>query len=135
MKFIILISTIFLFSSAFADSQDLITIGSDNHEVLWIEQKAIKNKNIYLMGYRSPDQRQIERVIPSEIYISSIKELQDIKKSFHNKPMLSSYPFCEERIVIQHNKDKELLCLDFFEAKEKKKVIQWVAQQADFLIR
>ncbi|MGZ3773148.1 MAG: hypothetical protein ACXVCY_06225 [Pseudobdellovibrionaceae bacterium] len=134
----ILLATLLILthSNSFASNQqDVITIGSDNLQVLWLRHKSIKNMSVYLMGYRSPSNRQIERVIPKKVYFASIKELQELKKVFVQKRSLSSFPFCEEPIYIYHNSNKDFLCLDLFAKSEKRKVIHWVSQKANLLIR
>lgn len=118
----------------FAESRYSVILGSDSHEILWLRQKKIKNKEVYIIGYQSPQKRQLERVMPRRDFAAAVKELHDFAKGIRRRQALSPNPFCQESVAIENNNKPEILCLDSVDRKGKEKLVRWVAKQSDLVV-
>ncbi|HEY8270131.1 MAG TPA: hypothetical protein VIG33_04535 [Pseudobdellovibrionaceae bacterium] len=134
MKYLIFFSALVLPFCSFAETRYSVALGSDRHEILWLRQRKIQNKEVYLIGYQSPQKRQLEKVMPHQAFSVLVKEIQSFSKSITQEQFRHLNPFCQEKVFIENNNKAKDLCLDFMDQKEKMKLVQWVAKQSNVVI-
>lgn len=117
-----------------SEKRTSITLGSDSHEILWLRQKKIKNTDVHIIGYQSPQKKQLERVMPRKDFLTVVTELQDLAKGIRKQQALNLNPFCQETVFFENNNKAEVLCLDALDLKEKAKLIRWVKKQSDVVV-
>lgn len=134
MKYLVFITLLAISNAGFAENLYSITLGYKKNESLWLRQKKINNKEIYIIGYKSPENSQLERALPRKDFANIVTEFQKLTKEFQQRQASNPNPFCQERVPITENNKKSILCLDTVNHKDKLKLIQWVAKYSDLVV-
>ena len=120
-------------SFAATNTKYSVSLGKDPREVIFWQQRNIKTKNAYLIGYRAPSGKVTERVLPKEEYLSSVKELKEWRKKLIPKQTPAAGPFCDDQIVVNEGEATHFICLSGMDRQVKTKYLRWVRGQTNLI--
>ncbi len=126
--FLLLLTTCFSISS-FASQKQSVTLGGERQsESIWVELRPIKNKNVYLLGYKSRHDRVLERVIPKSEYAKIQNEMTKWSQKWGTRmPALALFN-CNDPVVFNFNQSPRLICVDKVNRQQKTAFTRWFNQ-------
>jgi hypothetical protein len=133
MKYLFFTSILLMSLYSAAETRYAVAMGPANQEVLWLRQKSIHKKEVYVIGYQSAQKRQLERAMPRKDFLMLVKELQGFQKEIRKQQAFAS-PFCREQISIENNNKVESLCMESVARTEKQRLIRWVKKQSNIVV-
>lgn len=129
MKFLFVFGIFSFMNSVFAASEHGLILGEKNPSVLWLKQEEIYDKQVYLLGFRTPENIELQQALPKDEYTKILKELQDWRSKLSKSPLTGL--LCTERVTFIKEKETKELCLDATPEAEKQKLRTWMRRQSN----
>ena len=94
------------------------------------------NKDVSLIGYLNPFGQSLERVLPRKEFQITLAKLENLftNKNRNVASTILYNPICNESVEVKKIKTKTMYCLDFIDAHQKNKLLQWVRQSSNLVI-
>lgn len=111
-----------------------VTLLANGRETVWLANKPINQKTIYVFGYRSPRGHQLEQVVPEKDFSKALLELENLKKDLMKHPGWPANPFCRELTWFKNNKQTVEICLDQIHSKDKSSLLRWIKNFSNLVV-
>ncbi len=125
MKFAVFIALTFLGSLGLSAPQYLMGMDAGKGSSLWLEQRKITGKLVYVLGHQSITGKQLERALPKSEYLKIASEMNNWMKENNGRKIGMIGPGCSEAVFFKAKSAQKIICLDALEKQEKVRFSRW----------
>lgn len=93
--------------------------------VVWLNERTIGKKVVYILGYKSADKHMMERALPKSEYQKMVGEMKEWMTAKAQRRIAVVGPGCNESVRYEENKKMKYVCFDGVKKPERVKFAQW----------
>jgi len=120
-------------SQAAIKSSYSLTMGHHSEATLYWQHRTVKNKNVFVIGYREAGRFPTEQVVPKDEFNKDVRELKDWRKKLIMKQSAMAGPACNETVLMSEDDGLIPVCLQGILKSEKTSFLRWYRKQTDLV--
>ncbi len=124
MKWFLLVSMLFS-SGALAAPKFYMGLNAGKGSALWLDQRSVGGKKIQTLGFRSSENKVLERALPASEYQRIASAMQTWMTAKDQRRIAMAGPGCVEAVLFEANSKMKFVCFDRVSKANKVKFSRW----------